>query len=109
MEKQCLFNTQTTGDIFNDVIGIVQVTIDDHAGGIWTVQRKGPRSDNWIDLDVTFVDNGAKVFYVAPGVNYRIDGGTAGATGYYIEVPLRVIEEPNRNVRDRSRGVTLQQ
>lgn len=107
MEKQILLNTEATSQTFSGYTGICQLTITDHAGGTWTLQRQSPvQASHWIDLDVTFAAEGAKVFYASPNTTYRVHGGTAGATGWIIEIPLRTVTEPGY-VRSDIQGVSL--
>lgn len=106
-EIQFLGQEQTTSDTFSNITGIVQVTVEDHAGGTWTLQRRAPSSDTWIDLDVTFVAEGSKVFYASEALIYRLDGGTVGAKGWYIEIPLHTVTQPNREVKDLGSAVML--
>ena len=95
-EKQVLTDTQATSTVFSGYTGIVQLTVTDHAGGTWTLQRQSPSdSTHWIDLDVTFASEGAKVFYASSNTSYRVHGGTVGATAWIIEIPLRTVVEPN--------------
>ena len=107
METQFLINTESTSEVVNNISGLIQITVSSHNGGTWTLQRQAPDNTNWIDLDVTFVADGAKVFYAVDGVPYRLNGGTVGATGWYGKVISTIIERPDYDVPDRSRAIPL--
>ena len=78
---QVLEDTQTEGREFSLRGTYGEVLLSKHSGGTWTLQRKTP-DDEWIDTNVTFVQNNATSFVVMPGQTYRIEGGTAGATAW---------------------------
>ena len=89
-EYQILASTQMTSTTFSNVTGLIQLTLTDHAGGTWVVQRQSPNNEShWIDLDVSFTNEGSKVFYSSPFTSYRLHGGTVGATAWLSPVHLR--------------------
>ena len=71
--------TQTTGDEFNLPGGTQTLILDDHAGGTWVLQVRGP-GGNWIDTDIdSIAESGIYAFVAHAGGQYRITGGSAGA------------------------------
>ena len=80
-EFQILTDTQAEGSEFS-VSGIYsEIVLSKHSGGTWTLQRKTP-DDEWIDTNVSFTGNDVKSFVGMPGVVYRVEGGTTGATAW---------------------------
>ena len=95
-EYQILASTQTTSSTFADLVGLSQLTLTNHAGGTWVLQRQSPNnSAHWIDLDLSFVAEGSKIFYASPSTTYRLHGGTVGATAWLAIVHLKGVVHPS--------------
>ena len=63
------------------VLGMQQIVVDIHTGGIWTLQHQSP-AGVWIDTDITFTDVGVKGFYATQDGHYRLSGGSQGARAF---------------------------
>ena len=64
--------------------GPMEISVEDHAGGTYTLQIKTP-SGRWLDTDITFTDNGVKDFRSTSSrkVRYRLQtGAVAGAVAW---------------------------
>ena len=69
---------QTTSARFKAAGDQIQIYVEDHQGGTWTLQVL-THAGNWLDTDVTF-DNDSLVSIDAEyGLEYRLTGGNAGA------------------------------
>ena len=91
--RQILEATETVGSTFmlrggaptwngpQDILARQQVILDVHTGGTWVVQERMP-GRIWIDSDIEFSDVGVKAFWASPELEYRLNGGTAGAEAF---------------------------
>ena len=86
--REFLLASQTTSN--NIEVGgkrlVCTIILTSHAGGTWQLQAMAP-DGTWIDIpNVTFRDNGIySDLSLDPGLQYRLNGGTAGARAWVSE------------------------
>ena len=98
IEQQILNKKDEISIDITNYAGLAQITVDEHQGGTWVVQRRKPGGKpGWMDLEVEFSDNGCKIFYIVPTITYRLSGGNKGATAYIVQIPFCQALQDNMN------------
>lgn len=74
--------TQANGRVFKMGGGPWAIKLKNHAGGTWVLQVRTPGETDadWVDTDVDFTDNGIKFYNSSNEFEYRMSGGSLGAT-----------------------------
>ena len=82
-----LASDQTTGGAFRAAAGAHIISLAGYSGSTaWTLQQKHPEqvsgADVWLDSNVTFTESGIKSVILSNAYEYRLTGGTVGASAY---------------------------
>ena len=80
--RKILSSTETEGSAFRGqgLVGIILLT--GHSGGTWTLQVRDP-DGTWVNTDITWPSDGIQSFDSQRFFDYRLTGGTAGASAWY--------------------------
>lgn len=86
MGMTVLTSTQTTGATFYAPGGWSAILLSGHAGGTWKLQARVQGTTTWVDTDVSFAGSGLKAFMTSFQLEYRMTGGSAGATATLVDL-----------------------
>ena len=88
-----LASTETTGSVFRLRTWVAhRISLKDHAGGMWQLQEKDEDGD-WVDVSgMTWDDSKVLLLYGATQREYRLTGGTAGASAHATCIDGRDVE-----------------
>ena len=100
--RQVLFEADANGKAFSVASGTTSMTsfnlnllsrqmviLEDHAGGTWKMQFRRVGQNAWLDVGdsvVNFTDNGIVTVFTTAELEYRLNGGTAGANAWCTNV-----------------------
>ena len=63
------------------------IVLFDYQGGTWVLQYQNPNVlGDWQSSEIEFSEAGDKDFYISDALDYRLTGGTAGASAWLVSL-----------------------